>query len=123
MEIASNVNRDDDGRPAYVVMGVHHAREWPSAEVSMEFALDLADGYGTDPRITALLDRVRVLVFPVINPDGFVETIGDKLGFMSRQVDGDMKRFKEFIEQRGAETGAWRGEIHGGQVEGSQANI
>jgi murein tripeptide amidase MpaA len=76
VELASNVNRDDDGRPVYVVMGVHHAREWPSAEVSMEFALDLADGYGTDPRITALLDRVRVVVFPVINPDGFVDSRG-----------------------------------------------
>ena len=77
VEIASNVNRTDDGRPAYVVMGLHHAREWPSGEVNMEFALDLARGYGSDPRISALLDRVRVYVFPVINPDGFLVSRGN----------------------------------------------
>ena len=77
VEIASNVNRDDDGRPVYVVMGAHHAREWPSAEVNMEFALDLAGRYGTDERITRLLDNVRVYVFPVINPDGFVDSRGE----------------------------------------------
>lgn len=77
VEIASNVNKTDDGRPVYVVMGAHHAREWPSAEVNMEFALDLAGKYGTDPRITKLLDSVRVYVFPVINPDGFVDSRGE----------------------------------------------
>ena len=76
IEIARDVNRDDDGRPVYVVMGVHHAREWPSGEVSMEFARDLAQGFATNPRIAALLDRVRVFVFPVINPDGFVTSRG-----------------------------------------------
>ena len=77
VEIAGDVNRKDDGRPVYVVMGAHHAREWPSAEVNMEFALDLAGKYGSDPRITALLDKVRVYVFPVINPDGFVDSRGE----------------------------------------------
>ena len=77
VEIASDVTRDDDGRPAYVVMGVHHAREWPSGEVSMEFALDLVQNYGTDERITDLLDRVRVLVVPVVNPDGFIVSRGE----------------------------------------------
>ncbi|MGH2534419.1 MAG: SRPBCC family protein [Thermomicrobiales bacterium] len=51
------------------------------------------------------------------DPSGFVESVGDKLGVVSRRVEGDLKRFKEFIESRGTETGAWRGEIHGGQVE------
>jgi len=46
-----------------------------------------------------------------VEPEGFVEQVGDKLGFISRRVAGDMKRFKEFIESRGAETGAWRGEV------------
>jgi hypothetical protein len=55
----------------FAVMGLHHAREWPSGEMPMEFALDLADGYGKDARITSLLDRVRVVALPVINPDGF----------------------------------------------------
>jgi murein tripeptide amidase MpaA len=71
VELASGVNRTDDGRPTFVVMGLHHAREWPSGEMPMEFAVDLANGHGTDPRITSLLDRVRVIVLPVVNPDGF----------------------------------------------------
>lgn len=32
------------------------------------------------------------------------------------RVEGDLKRFKEFIETRQAPTGSWPGEIHGGQV-------
>jgi len=46
-----------------------------------------------------------------VEPEGFVEQLGDKLGFISRRVHGDMERFKEFIEQRGSETGAWRGTV------------
>jgi uncharacterized membrane protein len=44
-------------------------------------------------------------------PEGIVEDIGDALGFVSRQVESDLQRFKEFIESRGRETGGWRGEI------------
>jgi uncharacterized membrane protein len=51
------------------------------------------------------------------DPQGIVESVGDKLGFVSRRVEGDLERFKSFIEERGGETGAWRGEIHGGDVE------
>ena len=51
------------------------------------------------------------------DPAGIVETVGDKLGFVARRVEGDLQRFKEFIESRPRETGAWRGEIYGGKVE------
>ena len=44
-------------------------------------------------------------------PDGLIEHVGDKAGFVSRRVEGDMDRFKEFIEERLTPTGAWRGEI------------
>ena len=46
-----------------------------------------------------------------IEPDGFIEQAGDKLGFVSRRVKGDRKRFKAFIEDKGRETGAWRGTV------------
>jgi uncharacterized membrane protein len=49
-------------------------------------------------------------------PEGVVETAGDMLGVVSRRVEGDLERFKEFIESRGAESGAWRGKIHAGEV-------
>ena len=48
-------------------------------------------------------------------PEDFKEQVGGALGFVSRQVEGDLKRFKEFIESRGTETGAWRGEIQHGE--------
>jgi uncharacterized membrane protein len=50
------------------------------------------------------------------DPMGPVETLGASLGFLERQVKGDLGRFKEFIETRGTPTGAWRGEIHGDEV-------
>ena len=60
-----------DGKPVYAQMGVHHAREWPSGENAMEFAFDLAMNYGKSARVTSLVDRVRTVVVPVVNPDGF----------------------------------------------------
>jgi murein tripeptide amidase MpaA len=72
IEIAADVNSTTDGRPVYLNMGLHHAREWPSGEYPMEFAHQLVAGYGTDARITDLLNRVRVFVLPVINVDGFL---------------------------------------------------
>ena len=44
-------------------------------------------------------------------PEGAMENIGSALGVVGRRVEGDLERFKEFIESRGAETGAWRGEV------------
>jgi hypothetical protein len=40
-----------------------------------------------------------------------VEKAGDAIGVVSMRVEGDLKRFKEFIESRGQATGEWRGEI------------
>ena len=46
--------------------------------------------------------------------EGPAEAIGSVAGLDARRIRGDLERFKEFIEERGAETGAWRGEIiHG----------
>lgn len=72
VELASDVGKAGDGRPVYLNMGAHHAREWPSAEFPMEWAISLAEDYGTDPRVTALLDSVRVVIIPVVNVDGFI---------------------------------------------------
>jgi uncharacterized membrane protein len=56
-------------------------------------------------------DRSRIMLQLDVDPDGMAETVGDKLGFLQRRAKGDMQRFKEFIESRGSETGAWRGEV------------
>jgi uncharacterized membrane protein len=53
-------------------------------------------------RITAQIDW---------QPEGFVEKAGAMVGVDDHRVKGDLKRFKTFIEQRGRETGEWRGDV------------
>lgn len=60
--------------------------------------------------------RTEVRLAIDADPDGIVEEVGDRLGFLDRRVQGDLQRFKEFIEGRGEATGAWTGEIHGDRV-------
>ena len=57
-------------------------------------------------------DTTRVMLQMEYVPEGVVENVGSALGFVTRRVDGDLKRFKDFIESRGHETGAWRGSVH-----------
>ena len=56
-------------------------------------------------------EETRVMLQMEYEPESFVESAGDALGFVSRRVQGDLDRFKEFVESRGVETGAWRGSI------------
>jgi uncharacterized membrane protein len=55
--------------------------------------------------------KTRVMLQMEYDPQGVVENLGDMLGVVSRRVTNDLERFKEFIEARGQETGAWRGEV------------
>lgn len=50
------------------------------------------------------------------DPEGITENVGDALGFVGRRVQGDLKRFAQFMEERGRATGGWTGEIHGEKV-------
>jgi uncharacterized membrane protein len=56
-------------------------------------------------------DRCRVSLQLEYEPEGATEKLGDWLGVVTRRVEGDLERFKLFIEQRRLETGAWRGTI------------
>jgi uncharacterized membrane protein len=60
-----------------------------------------------------IVDAATTKVSLVVDyqPLGVVEKVGDALGLVSGRVEGDLRRFKSFIEGRGVETGAWRGEI------------
>jgi uncharacterized membrane protein len=55
--------------------------------------------------------QTRVMLQVEYDPEGFVETVGDLVGIVSARVEGDLGRFKAFMEIRGAETGAWRGSV------------
>jgi uncharacterized membrane protein len=61
--------------------------------------------------------KTKVSLELTYEPTDATEKVGDALGFLERRVSGDLGRFKKFIESRGAATGAWRGEIHGAQVD------
>ena len=53
----------------------------------------------------------KVMLQLDFDPEGFVEQVGDKLGVVKSQTQADLDRFKEFIEERGTETGGWRGDV------------
>jgi uncharacterized membrane protein len=74
---------------------------------------------GTQQKGMVRFERVddthtRVELVMDVEPSGAAEKAGDKLGVIDRRVKGDMRRFKEFIEHRGDESGAWRGRIKPG---------
>jgi len=58
-------------------------------------------------------NKTRVMLQMDYEPEGAVEKVGDMLGLVTRRVKGDLERFKEVVEQRGAggETGAWCGDV------------
>jgi uncharacterized membrane protein len=56
-------------------------------------------------------DETRVMVQVDWEPEGVKESTGSALGFDDRRVKDDLERFKKLIEGRGAESGAWRGEV------------
>ncbi len=59
-------------------------------------------------------NQTEVLVRMEYEPEGAIENIGTFLNAADARVKGDLRRFKDFIESRGSETGSWRGEVHGG---------
>jgi uncharacterized membrane protein len=57
--------------------------------------------------------KCKIMLQLDYDPEGAVENVGDAVGAVSLRITGDLERFKEFIEGRGQESGAWRGEVKG----------
>jgi len=71
IEISAGVAASS-GKPTFLQLGLHHAREWPSGEYSLEWAYELLEGYAKgEQRASRLLTRTRTIIVPVVNPDGF----------------------------------------------------
>src|SRR4051794_15269679 len=70
VEITNNVTAND-GKPVFYIQGAIHGNESAAAEDSMEFAIDVVNQSKANPAVSALLDRVRVVVLPLVNPDGY----------------------------------------------------
>ncbi|MDP9265655.1 MAG: SRPBCC family protein [Chloroflexota bacterium] len=58
----------------------------------------------------------RITLRMAYEPRDAMESVGSRLGILDRQVQGDLERFKRFMEERRTPTGAWRGRIEEGQV-------
>jgi len=78
-------------RPAVLLNACQHAREWISPMTNMYIADALVRQYGSNPRITRILDRVRFIVVPVSNPDGyaFTWTSGNRLWRKNRRQNSN----------------------------------
>lgn len=62
----------DEPEPAVLIMGLHHAREWITIEVPMATIKQLLESYGTDERLTRLVNEREIWFVPMVNPDGLV---------------------------------------------------
>ncbi len=118
MEGVERVEQKDDTHLHWVAEIAGVKREW-DAEVTEQtpdqrVAWRSTNGAGNAGVVTFhKVDEgvTRVMVQIDYETDGVVEAAGDALGFAQRQVKGDLDRFKSLIEERGQETGAWRGEV------------
>ena len=118
MEGIESVRQLDDTHLRWVADVGGKTHEW-EAEITEQLpdervAWTSTDGKGNGGVVTfhRLSDeQTRIAVQMDWEPDGMMEKAGSALGFDSRRVQGDLERFKELIEARGQETGAWRGEV------------
>jgi murein tripeptide amidase MpaA len=78
-------------RPAFLVDGCQHAREWVSPMTTLYVAEGLLSQYATDPHIHALVDSVEFIIIPIVNPDGYVFTWtpNNRLWRKNRRNNGD----------------------------------
>ncbi len=118
MEGVEQVTQLDETRLHWVAEIAGAKREWDAEIIDQEpdqrIAWRSIDGAGNGGIVTfqpTSAAATRVNLQMEFEPEGLAETIGDKLGFVSKQAEGDLKRFKSFMEERGGETGAWRGEV------------
>ena len=118
MEGIKEVKQLDDSKLHWTAEIAGKTKQWDAAITNQEpdqrvawRNVDGAENAG-DVRFEPIgASRTRVKLHMVYDPEGVVENVGDALGVVSRRVEGDLERFKKFIEARGAETGAFRKEI------------
>ena len=118
MNGVESVTQLDDTRLHWVAQIAGARREWDAEIVDQQpdqrIAWRSIDGAGNGGIVTFQPTgeaATRVNLQMEFEPEGLAETVGDRLGFVSKQAEGDLKRFKSFVEQRGSETGAWRGRV------------
>jgi uncharacterized membrane protein len=122
MEGVQSVEQIDDTRLHWVAEAGGKQHAW-TAEITEQrpderVAWKAIEGHGNGGVVTFHRlgeGETRVTVQMDHETDGLMEQLGSVLGMDSRRVKGDLERFKELIESRGVETGAWRGEVERGE--------
>jgi uncharacterized membrane protein len=123
MEGVEEVKQLDDKHLHWVAEIAGKKKEW-DAEITEQVPDQRIAWRSTSGAINAGMvnfrtkDQGHTMVTLQMNyePEGATEKTGDALGAVSRRVEGDLKRFRDFIQHRTTETGAWRGEIRGGKI-------
>lgn len=118
MENVEEVRQEGDKRLLWKAKIAGKDKQW-EAEITEQvpdkrIAWVSVDGTPNAGEVTFdLMESERTLITLTMEykPEGFLETAGDVLGIPSGQVEEDLKRFRDFIEQTGKETGGWRGRI------------
>jgi carbon monoxide dehydrogenase subunit G len=123
MEGVEEVRQLDDTSLHWVAEIAGKRKEWDAEIVRQEPDRVISwRGFG-DPENNGTVEfeslddgRTQVTVRIEYEPQGAVEKIGDAIGVVDMRVQGDLRRFKEFIEEREVPTGSWRGHVEGGEV-------
>jgi carboxypeptidase T len=71
LKVSDNPQKDE-AEPAALIMGMHHAREWPSVEVPMATIKKLLEDYENKQEFKHLVDSREIWFVPIVNPDGFI---------------------------------------------------
>lgn len=128
MEGVKEVRQIDDTRLHWVAEIAGRELEWDATITEQEpdrrIAWRSTGGVRNDGTVsfTPLADdATRVEVAIDHDPSGLGERAADATGVVERRVRGDLERFRELVESGEAPTGAWRGEVHGGEVTGGDA--
>jgi uncharacterized membrane protein len=121
MEGVESVKQITDSKLHWVTAVAGKRKEW-DADITEQVPDQVIawEGFGDPGNLGRVFfepadggSRTRVKVAIDYETKGAAEKVGDAVGLLDRRVQGDLKRFKDFIESRGgAETGGWRGEIH-----------
>ena len=125
MEGIQSVQQLDDGHVKWVAEVRGETREWTTEITEQRPDEKIAwktiggevknDGIVTFEQLGN--DQTRINVEMDVEGESSTENVaGDLLGVVKTQVRGDLERFKQLIESRGEETGAWRGEVQDGET-------
>ncbi len=118
MEGVNEVRQDGPSRLLWRVNIGGRDKEWeaeiteqiPDAKIAWQ-SIDGTPNSGEVNFESLNPQTTRITLTIQYEPEGILEKAGDVLGIPSGRVESDLKRFRDFIEEKGSETNGWRGTI------------